>query len=93
MTDDRAVVELALGWGAFGKKVIVVSEDAKNDLLKKLIRQWPEIERAVTALPGRGYKHLLTKEEAQELRGSLGNKFKLLVHRDRIRSPTTRSPN
>ena len=81
--DDRAVVELALGWGAFGKKVIVVSEDAKNDLLKKLIRQWPEIERAVTVLPGRGYTHLLTKEEAQELRASLGNKFKVLVHRDR----------
>lgn len=83
MTDDRAVVELALGWGAFGKKVIIVSEDARNDLLKKLIRQWPEVERAVTVLPGRGYKHLLTKEEAQELRTSLGNKFKVLVHRDR----------
>jgi ABC-type cobalamin/Fe3+-siderophores transport system ATPase subunit len=81
--DDRAIVELALGWGAFGKKVIVVSEDARNGLLKKLIRQWPEIERAVTVLPGRGYKHLLTKEEAQELRESLGNKFKVLVHRDR----------
>lgn len=82
-TDDRTIVELALGWGAFGKKVIVVSEDAKNDLLKKLIRQWPELERAVTVLPGRGYKHLLKKEEAQELRSSLGDKFKILVHRDR----------
>jgi ABC-type multidrug transport system ATPase subunit len=81
--DDRKVVELALGWGAFGKKVIVVSEDSGNDLLKKLIRQWPDIERVVTVLPGRGYKHLLTKEEAQELRASLGNKFKVLVHRDR----------
>ncbi|WP_306028965.1 ATP-dependent endonuclease [Stappia sp. MMSF_3263] len=82
-TEDRTIVELALGWGAFGKKVIVVSEDATNDLLKKLIRQWPELERAVTVLPGRGYKHLLTKEEAQELRSSLGDKFKVLVHRDR----------
>lgn len=82
-SDNRSVVELALGWGAFGKKVIVVSEDAKNDFLKKLIRQWPEIERAVTVLPGRGYKHLLKKEEAAELRDSLGGKFKILVHRDR----------
>lgn len=82
-TDDRNIVELALGWGAFGKKVIVVSEDAKNDLLKKLIRQWPEIDRAVTVLPGRGYKHLLKKDEAAELRDSLGGKFKILVHRDR----------
>jgi len=83
MTDDRAVVELALGWGAFGKKVIVVSEDAKNGLLKKLISQWPEIDRAVTVIPGRGYKHLLSKKEAEELRASLGNTFKILVHRDR----------
>lgn len=82
-TDDRAVVELALGWGAFGKKVIIVSEDKKNDFLKKLIRQWPDVERAVTVLPGRGYKHLLTKDEAVELRASLGNTFKILVHRDR----------
>lgn len=83
MTDDRTVVELALGWGAFGKKVVIVSEDARNDLLKKLIGQWPEIERVVTVLPGRGYKHLLSSEEAQELRPSLGNKFRVLVHRDR----------
>lgn len=82
-TDDRNIVELALGWGAFGKKVIVVSEDSKNDFLKKLIRQWPEIERAVTVLPGRGYKHLLKRDEAEELRDSLGGKFKILVHRDR----------
>jgi hypothetical protein len=83
MTDERSLVELALGWGAFGKKVIVVSEDGKNDLLKKLIRQWPQIEQSVTVLPGRGYRHLLTKDEAIELRASLGNKYKVLVHRDR----------
>ena len=83
MAKDRTVVELALGWGAFGKKVIVVSEDKDNKLLKKLISQWPEIEQAVTVLPGRGYKHLPTIEGVQELRASLGDKFKVLVHRDR----------
>jgi ABC-type cobalamin/Fe3+-siderophores transport system ATPase subunit len=83
VADDRSLVELALGWGAFGKKVIVVSEDAKNEKLKKLIKQWPEIDNLVTVLPGRGYRHLPTKEEAKELRASLGNKFKILVHRDR----------
>lgn len=82
-SDDRTVVELALGWGAFGKKIIIASEDAKNDHLKKLISQWPDIERSVAVLPGRGFKHLLTKDEASELRKSLGNKFKILVHRDR----------
>ncbi len=81
--DDRILVELALGWGAFGKKVIVVSEDSKNILLKKLIRQWPEIDRAVAVLPGSGHKNLLTLPEAKELRATLGGKFNLLVHRDR----------
>lgn len=80
---DRSVVELALGWGAFGKRIIVITEDAKNDFLKKLIEQWPEIDRMVTVLPGRGYKQLLKKEEALELRQALGGKFKILVHRDR----------
>jgi energy-coupling factor transporter ATP-binding protein EcfA2 len=83
VANDRSLVELALGWGAFGKKVIVVSEDAKNEKLKKLIKQWPEIDNLVTVLPGRGYRHLPTKEEAKELRASLRNKFKILIHRDR----------
>lgn len=82
-TDDRSVVELALGWGAFGKKVLIASEDAHNEHLKKLISQWPEIERSVAVLPGRGFKHLMTKAEAEELKSALGNKFKLLIHRDR----------
>lgn len=82
-SDDRSMVELALGWGAFGKKVIIVSEDAKNDFIKKLVSQWPDIERSVAVLPGRGYKTLLKRDEAIELRESLGNKFNILVHRDR----------
>ena len=83
VTEDRSAVELALGWGAFGKKLIIVSEDKETKFLKKLVSQWPELDRQVTVLPGRGYKHLLSKTEAEELRASLGNKFKLLVHRDR----------
>lgn len=83
VSSDRSLVEMALGWGAFGKKVIVATEDAKNDFLRKLIKQWPEIDRAVTVLPGRGYKQLLKKDEAEELRQALGEKFKILVHRDR----------
>lgn len=83
VSNDRSLVDLALGWGAFGKKVIIATEDAKNDFLKKLIKQWPEIDRMVTVLPGRGFKQLLKKDEAEELRQALGGKFKILVHRDR----------
>lgn len=82
-SDDKSVVELALGWGAFGKKVLIISEDGTNDLLKKIISQWPDIERSISVIPGRGYKHLLKKKEAQELFDALGGKFKIVVHRDR----------
>jgi ABC-type branched-subunit amino acid transport system ATPase component len=82
-SDSRDAVELALGWGAFGKKIIVVSEDKNIGLLKKLVSQWPQIDKFVTFHPGRGYKNLLKLDQAQELHDALGGKYKLVVHRDR----------
>jgi predicted ATPase len=80
---DRRAVELALGWGAFGKKIIVVSEDSDTRLLRKLISQWPELERFVTYIPGTGYNSITTPAQAAEIAAALGNKFNILVHRDR----------
>ncbi|SKA78254.1 ATPase/GTPase, AAA15 family [Paucidesulfovibrio gracilis DSM 16080] len=82
-SENRSAVELALGWGAFGKKIIIASEDKELKWLRKVIAQWPEIERAVTLLPGRGYQNVPNPDEAAELSASLGNKFKILIHRDR----------
>lgn len=81
--ESREAIELALGWGAFGKKVLIISEDRKNDLLKEIISQWPEIERVVAILPGSGYKHLPSPQAVRELRLLLGGKYKFLIHRDR----------
>lgn len=80
---DRLQVELALGWGAFGKKIIVVSEDTNTDLLKKLIEQWPGLDMFVTYFPGTGYKNITTPKQAAEIAAALGDKYKILVHRDR----------
>jgi ABC-type cobalamin/Fe3+-siderophores transport system ATPase subunit/plasmid maintenance system killer protein len=80
---NRTTVELALGWGAFGKKVIIVSEDSDTDLLKKLISQWPGLERSVTFFPGTGYTSITTPAQAKQISDALGGKFKLLIHRDR----------
>lgn len=82
-SNNRTIVELALGWGAFGKKVIVISEDQDTTFLRKLISQWKDIDRAVAFYPGTGYKSLATPSQAKELSESLGRKFKILVHRDR----------
>lgn len=80
---NREIVELALGWGAFGKKIILVSEDSKNDLLRAVLRQWPNLERVVGFYPGHGYKTIPSPTQASELRNSLGGSFKIMIHRDR----------
>ncbi|WP_129127023.1 ATP-dependent nuclease [Geomonas oryzae] len=82
-SDNRTEVELALGWGCFGKKILIISEDTKLGLLKKIISQWPEIDKFVTFYPGTGYKHIATPTQAAEISAALGNKFKVVVHRDR----------
>lgn len=81
--DNREAAEIALGWGAFGKKVIIVSEDKNIALLKKIVSQWPELDKFVTYHPGQGYKNLMKKEQAIELYEALGKQYKILVHRDR----------
>lgn len=83
LNSNREAVELALGWGAFGKKILFISEDSKSDLLKSILRQWPGLERAIAYLPGQGYKSIPTPSQAQELSISLGGNFKLMIHRDR----------
>ena len=82
-SDNRGLVELALGWGAFGKDLIIVSEDADTSMLRKLVAQWPSIDRRVAFFPGTGCRNLLTPDQAYQLHQTLGGKFKILVHRDR----------
>lgn len=81
--DSREAAELALGWGAFGKKVVIVSEDKDLVFFKKLVEQWPQIEKFVTFHPGQGYKNLMSPEQAKDLYETLGRQYKILVHRDR----------
>lgn len=90
---NRSEVELALGWGAFGKKVIIVSEDAQTAWIRKLLAQWPQIDRLVTFYPGTGFKHLPTPEKAREIADALGGKFQILVHRDRDSLTETEATN
>lgn len=80
---NRASVELALGWGAFGKKVIIISEDTNLLLLKKIISQWPELEKFIAFYPGNGYKTLVSPVQAADICEALGGSYKILVHRDR----------
>ncbi len=82
-SDDRHLVEIALGWGAFGKRVIFVSEDSGTTLIRNIVSQWPEIERYVAFYPGSGFKNLPSPKQAKDLFEALGGRFKVLIHRDR----------
>lgn len=82
-SQNRSLVEVALGWGAFGKKLIIISEDSKTAFLKKIVSQWPDIDRLVSFYPGNGYKNLPSPTQGKELLETLGGKFKILIHRDR----------
>lgn len=82
-SENRSQVELALGWGAFGKKIIIITEDATTGLLRKLISQWTELDKFIAFYPGTGYKNLVTPAQAEQIKNALGNKYKILVHRDR----------
>lgn len=81
--DSREAAEIALGWGAFGKKVVIVSEDKKLAFFRKIVEQWPELEKFVTFHPGQGYKNLMSPKQAYDLYETLGRQYKILVHRDR----------
>lgn len=82
-SEDRAAVELAIGWGAFGKKAILLSEDGNLAHLRKIVGQWPEVDRNLAFYPGSGFKALPTPSQAKEIHDALGGKFKIIVHRDR----------
>ena len=81
--NSRQSIELALGWGAFGKKIILFSEDEKTELLKHIIAQWPEIEKLVAVHPGNGHSNLIKPAQAEQLKQTLGDSFKIVIHRDR----------
>lgn len=82
-SEDRSAVELAIGWGAFGKKAILISEDGNIAHLRKIIEQWPEVDRNVAFYPGSGFKQLPKPKQAKEIHDALGGKFKIIIHRDR----------
>lgn len=82
-SQNRSLVEVALGWGAFGKKLIILSEDSDTEMLRKIVSQWPEVDQVTTFYPGNGYSNVPTPKQAKELADTLGGKFKILIHRDR----------
>lgn len=78
----RANLELTLGWGIMGKKLIIFSEDQDTSFLQKIISQWPELERQIKIHPGSGYQNLIKPEQAKQIIETLQNSIAVLIHRD-----------
>ncbi len=79
---DRSAVEIALGWGAFGKKIILFTEDNKTHYLRKILSQNPHVDSKVSIVPGMGIKDLPSPEKARLISEALGNKYTIVVYRD-----------
>jgi hypothetical protein len=69
---SRESIEMQLGWGGFGKRLLIISEDSDTSLLRAIIAQWPELERQVAFYPRNGLKSLPKPEEATHILEALG---------------------
>ena len=83
ISSDSSRIQKALGWGAMGKRILIKTEDAKIQILQKLLSQWSNIERQVAIIPGEGFKTLPSPKQAAEFLEAMGDSFSLVVHRDK----------
>lgn len=82
-SQNRDVVANVMGWGIFGKQILLLTEDKNTFLLKKIISQWPALESKIAILPGNGYNNLPSVQQAKEFKEFLANKYQIIIHRDR----------
>jgi energy-coupling factor transporter ATP-binding protein EcfA2 len=81
--DGDSSARQLMGWGLLDRKVLLLTEDTRTDMLKALVAQWPECERVTAIWPIQGNGKLPTAETLAGLRALVGDKVKLIVHRDR----------
>lgn len=72
-----------MGWGLLDRKTILLTEDSQTGMLRSLLAQWPELERATAIWPFHGTGKLPLPETIEGLRSLLGDGVRLVIHRDR----------
>jgi energy-coupling factor transporter ATP-binding protein EcfA2 len=72
-----------MGWGLLDRKIVLMTEDTNTEMLRQIIAQWPDLERAVAIWPFHGSGKLPPPETLDGLKALLGDDVKILVHRDR----------
>ncbi|NVH63856.1 AAA family ATPase [Pseudomonas simiae] len=65
--EDGDNIRQRMGWGILDKKIILITEDGKPAELKSILKQWPQLERAVSVWPVSGSKSLPTLNACESL--------------------------
>jgi ABC-type dipeptide/oligopeptide/nickel transport system ATPase component len=72
-----------MGWGLLDKRVLLLTEDTKINMLRSLLLQWPDLERIVALWPLHGSGKLLDPKGCTSLQALFGEGMKIIIHRDR----------
>ncbi|WP_188873407.1 ATP-dependent nuclease [Iodidimonas muriae] len=72
-----------MGWGLLDKRVLLLTEDTKINMLRSLLSQWPDLERNVALWPLHGSGKLLDPKGCASLQVLFGKGMKVAIHRDR----------
>ncbi len=72
-----------MGWGLLDKRILLLIEDTKTNMLRSLLSQWPDLERSVAIWPLHGSGKLLDAHGCASLQSLFGNSMKIVLHRDR----------
>lgn len=72
-----------MGWGLLDKRVLLLTEDTKINMLRSLLSQWPDLERIVALWPLHGSGKLLDPKGCASLQTVFGEGMNIMLHRDR----------
>lgn len=72
-----------MGWGLLDKRILLLTEDTKINMLRSLLAQWPDLERSVALWPLHGTGKLLDPKGCASLQALFGGGMKIALHRDR----------
>lgn len=72
-----------MGWGLLDKRLLLLTEDTKINMLRSLLAQWPDLERNVALWPLHGSGKLLDPKGCASLQTLFGGSIKIAIHRDR----------
>ena len=82
VSDNTDEIRRDMGWGLLDKSILLVTEDKKVGMLKKILSQWPELDRKTAVWSTKGNTGLPAAESMAGLSQLFGTHMKVVMHRD-----------